>query len=198
MLILSVPETARLAAPVEATVNYEGPPADAAVVSTFYSQVGTLRPSATTDAGRQFAADVQKTIASDLSLQQTQITTYNQIGKTRLLSSTVVARSTSGLQIFSPQPGMVESLRLVNLTPVQPPKLLFVNPVKGIPGDIVSLKATDLVPADRWSSEYVKFHTQVWFTINPNVTVQASIFGVGKDADGATLLQVCVPRQLPP
>lgn len=194
-LLVAVPGRARLVAPVEVTVNYEGPAVDQAVVQAFVTRMAATRPVLSADIAKRFTAMVQEKIAANQKAQETQIANRNLILSTRLLSSTKRVVSATGIAVNPLLPGALPTtqLRLDSIAPAQPAKLVSVSAALGVPGDVVTLKATDLVPAERWTPDYVKFHTAVWFTINPNLSALASITGVSKAADGATLLQACVP-----
>jgi hypothetical protein len=194
-LALTVPPTARLAAPVEVTVNYEGPAADSSMLQAFAARVAATRLTVSADLTKRFAQQVQQQITVNQQAQTTQIATQKLILGTQLLNSTKVASTVSGASI-SPLRTIatpLDAVRLTNVALSQPAQMISANPVRGIPGALVTLKAANLVPADRWSPDYVMYHTEVWFTINPNLPSMASISGVNKDTDGATLLQVRVP-----
>lgn len=194
-LLLAVPATARLAAPVEVTATFEGPDADATAVQAFLTRAAATRLPAGETAARRFAARVQTAITARAQAAETQKTTYSRLLGTRLLTATQRPVLPAGTSLAGLLPGVagLDAVRFDTIVNALPPKLVAVTPARGIPGDVVTLKATDLVPAERWSPEYVTAQTEVWFTINPNLTAPGGVAGVSKDAAGATLLQVRVP-----
>ncbi len=192
-LALSVAETARLTAPVEATVVYEGSAADRVALQTYVTRMAAARTTASNAVAQKLSAQVQEQITANQQTLTAQIAKQNLELGTRLLSSTKAIAAVSPLAPVRPGMRPVDAIRPDVIAPLPQGRLLTVNPARGVPGDIVTLKATDLVPANRWSPDYVKLHTAVWFTINPNFAALASVTGVSKDTDGATLLQTRVP-----
>lgn len=74
------------------------------------------------------------------------------------------------------------------------PTIISVTDAQGIPGDTVTIKAVNLVPANNWSADAVKRNCVAWFTVSSTETIYSKVtVGVSKDTDGSTLMKVRVP-----
>jgi len=76
-LALTVPPNARLSAPVEATLNFQGPVVDLPVLHAYSNRMAAMRPSASNDTIKRFEQQVEQKIIANQQAQTMQIQTQN-------------------------------------------------------------------------------------------------------------------------
>jgi hypothetical protein len=86
-LALTVPHNVRLSAPVEASVNFQGPVVDLPVLQAYASKMASLRTSTSTDAVKRFEQQVQQKIIASQQAQTMQIETQKLNLSRQFLSS---------------------------------------------------------------------------------------------------------------
>jgi hypothetical protein len=152
-LALTVPQNARLAAPVEATVNFEGPMVDIPVLQAYSSRMASMRTTSTyNDAVVKFEQQVQQKIIANQQAITTQIETQKLNLSRQFLSSVRVAPAVTQT-INSILPSNLTQAQAVTAGSVNllapSPVISSVNPSQTSIGIWVALNGQNFTPNDQ-------------------------------------------------
>jgi hypothetical protein len=180
-LALTVPASASLSAPVEATVNFQGQVVDMQALQAFSTRMASMRASASADAEKRFEQQVQQKIIASQQAQTMQIATQNRNLSRQLLSTVRGAPAVSQTINKSLPTNLTQAQQPVatgNTTQSAPsPVLNFVKPLQATTGIWVTLTGQNFTPND-----------QVFFVAENGAEIPAA-----KQFQSATALQTQVP-----
>lgn len=176
-LALTVPPTVRLSAPVEATLNFQGPMVDLPVLQAYTSRMASMRTSVSTDALR-FEQQVQQKIIVSQQALTTQIATQKLNLNRQLLSTSKIIPITSQSIVGSMPSTTQLGTPAGNTSQVAPqPIISSVTPSQTTTGIWVTLTGQNFTPND-----------QIFFVAENGAEIPAA-----KQYQSATTLQTQVP-----
>lgn len=179
-LALTVPPSAGLSAPVEATLNFQGPMVDAPVLQAFTNRMASMRTSASADAVKRFEQQVQQQITANQQAQTMQIETQKLNLSRQLFSSVRVA------------PAVTQTINKSlpsNLT--QTPSAAAGNTTQAVPQPVISSVApsqTSIGARVTLTGQNFAPNHQVFFVTETGAEIPAAM-----QYQSATTLQTQVP-----